>query len=93
MRAVPHFDLWWEFEFETEVETSMGWIYARGKLDGGCREDALKFEEVLLCEDDDVYSRHLSWSEHDRFRGILIQREVFNHVNELVQKWAKGGEG
>ena len=91
MQAVPHFDIWWEFGFETEVDTSMGWLYIRGKLDGGCREEALKFEEVLLCEDDAC--RDLSWSESEEFRGIRIRREVFTHVNKLVQEWAaKGGE-
>ncbi len=87
MKHVPYFDLWWEFDFETEVDTSMGCLYIDGKLDGGCREEALKFENVLLFDDDE--SRELTWNENKRFRGILIQREIFNHVNELVQEWAK----
>ncbi len=90
MRAVPHFDIWWEFRFETEVDTSMGWLYIRGKLDGGCREEALKFEEVLLCEKDAC--RDLSWSEGERFRSATVQREVFTHVNKLVQEWAAKGD-
>jgi hypothetical protein len=95
MRAVPHFDLWWEFEFgQVEVDTSMGWLSIRGKLDGGCRVDALKLDDVEIHDGDDEGEwRDLSWSEGERFRSATVQREVFSHVNKLVQEWAaKGGE-
>ena len=97
MRTVPTTDPWWNFPFETEVETSMGTLYVEGRLHGGCRVDALRFSDAQIHDEyaDEPYRqpawRPLTFEERTWFDERNIQREIYNHIEAKVQTWAANG--
>jgi hypothetical protein len=90
---MPRYDRGWEWPFEVEVDDT---YYVHGKLDGGCRVDALKFDEVVIYDEDEIDGRNLSFAEHEHFHSPAIQRRVFAVVEcevkrVLERRKAQGG--
>ena len=92
----PTFDLWWEWPFELYFEGDGDEVYSlSGKIDGGHRADAIKWDSVTIWnEDADDYS-NLSAAELRDFTSRYQQR-VFTELDRevratLAKRQAQGG--
>jgi hypothetical protein len=82
-KDMPYYDAGWEWPFDVEVDET---YYVRGKLDGGCRVGALKFDEVVIYDENVDGGRDLTYAEYEHFHGPLVQARVFETVRSEVER-------